>query len=377
MTDLVYRPFGAFRLGLAILVVQQHFLANLAPEGLSAAAQPYEVGSLAVLVFFALSGFVICEAADRVYAGRPGAFLANRLLRIVPLFVAATLATIAVCWLFAVLGTLRLDRAGEGLPEHAFAARNLAVNLLGFVPFSNVAMSFKFVSIAWAVRLEMLFYAAMAGALALAWLGMRLGRERWTLARTSLAVALATAPLFGLAMLRRAPETFTLAPYFWFGGALYFALGTRSRVAGAAVALSLAAIVWEFTARAPHHPGLGFERAAGIQVGMLLAMLAAIAILARCRLAGLLAPLRRIDRALGDLTYALYLSHLAVMVLVLSATSGFTLTGYLTGLALSLPVAVGLHALIEPAVSRARDAIRGGRLPRVPGREPRRALQPS
>lgn len=373
MTDLAYRPFGAFRLLLAILVVQQHFLANLAPEGLSAAAQPYEVGSLAVLAFFALSGFVICEAADRVYAGRPGAFLANRLLRIVPLFLAATLAAVAVCGLFAALGTLRLDRAGESLPENAFTAWNLAANLLGFVPFSNLAMTYKFVSIAWAVRLEMLFYAAVAGALALGWLGSRLGRERWTLARTSFAVALATVPLFGLAMLKRAPETFTLAPYFWFGGALYFALRGRSRGAAVAVALSLAAILWEFAARPPRHPDLGFERAVGVELELLLGMLAAIAILAQCRLAGF----RRADRSLGDLTYALYLSHVAVMVLVLSLTRGFTLTGYLAGLALTLPVAVGFHALIEPAVGRARDAIRGGRLPRLPGRETRKILQPS
>ncbi|WP_298957951.1 acyltransferase [uncultured Methylobacterium sp.] len=358
MTDLAYRPFGAFRLLLAVKVLQQHFLANLAPAGLAQAAQPYEIGSVSVLVFFALSGFVICEAADRVYGGRPGAFLANRLLRIVPLFVAATVLAIAVCWLFHALGTLRLDRSGAGLPAGALSARNLALNLLGFLPFSNVAATFNLVPVAWAVRLEMLFYLAVAVALGLSWLARRLDRPAWTFARTSLAVAALSAPLFVLAVLRRLPETFALAPYFWFGGALYFAVAGRSRGAAAVVAVSLGAIVWEFAARPGQHSGLGFERAVAVQFALLLGLLAAIAGLARLRIGGL----ARTDRALGDLTYALYLSHCAVMVAVLSVTTGFTLPGYLAGLALGVPVALGLHRLIEPAVDRARDAIRGGRL---------------
>ena len=57
------------------------------PEPLATASLPYEVGTIAVAVFFALSGFVICEGADVVYRDRPLAFMSNRLLRILPHFI--------------------------------------------------------------------------------------------------------------------------------------------------------------------------------------------------------------------------------------------------------------------------------------------------
>ena len=87
-----YRYFGSFRLLLATLVMAQHFGADLAPAPLAAALAPYMTGSVAVLVFFALSGFVITEAVDSVYRGRPVPFLTNRLLRIVPHFLLAVVA---------------------------------------------------------------------------------------------------------------------------------------------------------------------------------------------------------------------------------------------------------------------------------------------
>ena len=59
-----YRNFGAFRLLLAVMVMAQHLFAAFAPTDVALLANRYEVGSVAVLVFFALSGFVIVEAVD-------------------------------------------------------------------------------------------------------------------------------------------------------------------------------------------------------------------------------------------------------------------------------------------------------------------------
>ena len=56
------------------LVMAQHFGADLAPAPLAAALAPYMTGGVAVLVFFALSGFVITEAVDSVYRSRSGSF---------------------------------------------------------------------------------------------------------------------------------------------------------------------------------------------------------------------------------------------------------------------------------------------------------------
>ena len=73
MLPLAYRPFGAFRLLLAGLVVFQHFTANAAPAWWHDRFIGLSPGSAAVLVFFAMSGFVIGEAADRIYHARPEA----------------------------------------------------------------------------------------------------------------------------------------------------------------------------------------------------------------------------------------------------------------------------------------------------------------
>ncbi len=105
MLPLAYRPFGAFRLLLAGLVVFQHFTANAAPAWWHDRFIGLSPGSAAVLVFFAMSGFVIGEAADRIYHARPGAFLFNRFLRIAPHFAIAMSASIALHYVLLRAGT--------------------------------------------------------------------------------------------------------------------------------------------------------------------------------------------------------------------------------------------------------------------------------
>ena len=111
-----YRYFGAFRLLLAALVMVQHFGADVAPAPLADALGPFAVGSMAVLAFFALSGFVITEAVDAVYRGRPGAFLTNRLLRIMPHFILAVAFSMLAHAIFRVAGGVRLWRSQRGFP---------------------------------------------------------------------------------------------------------------------------------------------------------------------------------------------------------------------------------------------------------------------
>src|SRR5690554_999911 len=91
-----YRFFGALRFFLALCVVVQHFGSQIAPESIRSAVAPFVPGNCAVMAFFVLSGFIIAEASEIYYRGRPGAFLANRCLRLVPQFVVAMTATIAV-----------------------------------------------------------------------------------------------------------------------------------------------------------------------------------------------------------------------------------------------------------------------------------------
>ena len=87
-----------------------------------------------MLAFFALSGFVIAEAADIAYRGRPVAFLGNRLLRIVPHFVLAMAMSIVLQGYFVAAGTLHVERYAPPPPGSAFSLRNIALNFASILP---------------------------------------------------------------------------------------------------------------------------------------------------------------------------------------------------------------------------------------------------
>ena len=167
-----YRHFGTFRLLLAGLVMLEHFAADLAPARLADAMMPYPVGGLAVLVFFSLSGFVITEAAYCVYRDRAAAFLANRLLRIMPHFVLAVALAMLAHETFLLAEGTRLWRSQPSFPaDIGFAPRNILLNFAGALPLANRLIDYNFLDIAWAVRVEMTFYFAI-------FLALLLGRTR-------------------------------------------------------------------------------------------------------------------------------------------------------------------------------------------------------
>jgi peptidoglycan/LPS O-acetylase OafA/YrhL len=350
-----YRHFGAFRLLLAVLVVLQHFWANLAPEELTLSRQPLEVGSIAVLVFFCLSGFVIFEAADRIYQDKPIAFFANRLLRIVPHFLLAMSIAIFLCFTFFMDGTLRLARDLVFFGDSAFAVQNIILNLFGFLPFFNRGMSYDFIEIAWAIRVEMFFYILVAATLVVVRTTRLIGTERWDLFSVGFWVSVLFVPLFVMAMLGKAPVMFQLEPYFVFGCSLYSIAKCGSRSAQVIAGISLIGIVWQFLALPRQHPALGFERDVDVQFIMLFLLLAMMVGLAFVNFN----KLRRLDRFLGDVTYPLYVSHINVMILLLSVTVGYSYTILYVGLAGSLLVAWAAHAVVDPAAARFRDFVRG------------------
>jgi peptidoglycan/LPS O-acetylase OafA/YrhL len=144
-----YRYFGAFRLLLAALVMVQHFGADLAPASLASALAPYGCGSVAVLVFFALSGFVITEAADSVYRNRPGPFLTNRLLRIVPHFLLAVALAMLAHEFFRIAGGVHLWRSQPSFPDNAFAPSNVLLNFLAIAPIGRRFIDYDFLTITW------------------------------------------------------------------------------------------------------------------------------------------------------------------------------------------------------------------------------------
>ena len=355
-----YRPFGLFRLLLALLVMAQHVLANVAPESLATATLPYEVGTIAVAVFFALSGFVICEGADVVYRDRPLAFMSNRLLRILPHFVLSVATAMFLYALFDRLGMLRLSRDEVWPGEAAFAAQNVAANLFGFLPVVRRFMTSSFMTVAWAISLEMTFYIVVMVALGLS----RAVSGRLSFATSMALLACALAPLFVLALGGRAPPMFLYVPHFAFGCALYFVVSAGKRGSLWVCIASLAGMVLAFNVQPPLHEGLGFARATGAQFSLLAGLIGLMTVLAFAR-AG---SAERIDRWAGDLTYPLYLWHVNVMVVALSVTTGYTLGGLAGTVVASLVVAWALRCLVDPLVDRARDAVRGGTARQSPKR---------
>ena len=349
-----YRHFGGFRLLLAMLVMFQHFAADLAPLPFARAFAPYPVGGIAVLVFFALSGFVITEAIDCIYRERAGAFLGNRLLRIVPHFLLAVALSMLAHEIFRATGGVRLWRSQPSFPAEAFAPANVALNFIGITPFIDRAIDYNFLDITWAVRVEMAFYLMMASCIAI---GRRLpGKSGFAIAAT--AAALLLLPLFIFAVHGRGVRMLEFLPYFAFGAGLYFA--TLGRRAGwLTVALTVPAMLWQSILRQSLEPvaGMPAPSLAG-QLIILVLLLCGLGVLAFSDIA----RWRNTDRVLGGLTYPLYLYHQDVLVLLLTFTVGYSYAVFVIGILLSLLVAMALTTLVDPILSRYRDKIRGGAL---------------
>ncbi len=351
---LTYKHFGGLRLGLALLVVVQHFVGNLAPIGpLYNTLMPEEIGSLAVLVFFCLSGFVITEAAVSVYPEKPVAFITNRFLRIAPHYLAALAISVVIHLVFITLGSIRIAERDVPAPDrfaHAFQLRNLAANLIGFMPGADRLGSFDFVDIVWAVRIEMLFYFLVLACIAIC---LNAQLRRIGLIRLFYAGSLLLVPCLLLAATGKLPAKVGLISYFLFGASLY--LATIGKRTGPLVGLWLAGILLHFFSQPIVNPQGGPARNVVAQAVILAAMLALMTYLAWHRFA----RFKSADRSLGDLSYPLYMHHQNVEIVLFSLAGTFSYAIALVGIPLSVLFSYGMMRLIDPMVNRVRDRIRG------------------
>jgi peptidoglycan/LPS O-acetylase OafA/YrhL len=341
-----YRLLGSYRFLLAILVLLSHTSSFTAPF-----IHRLALGNVGVMLFFVVSGFVISEACDVFYRGRTWQFLANRALKIFPAYWAATMLAYAIF--------TGLDRsAAPDIPELSFAPWPLLVNaslLLAYLKQGNTLLA---ISQAWAVLIECQFYLiaalvfAAAGRLPRGFLG-------WAAATALIAyVAVWQTGTYG-----RFFGGFIHAPFFVLGGVAYVGL-TRPGIRGlrallvAALVLSLHAYV-AYNARGLADPLAGEAAWNLLATGCLFA-------LGLCLFAAL-APRRaspqfeRLDKRLGDITYALYLVHHPIAELAVGlGLRG--LPGFAAILAASLGAATLIHRLVERPAMGLRDALRGVRL---------------
>jgi peptidoglycan/LPS O-acetylase OafA/YrhL len=271
-----------------------------------------------------------------------------------------------LCYVFEAQGVLRVARHENFDAHTAFTATNVALNLFGFFPGAERFMDYGFLVPGWALRVEMLFYLAIAATMTLAVHAARFHKAAIGPAGIGLGMAILTAPLAVLATRGKAPAMLQFAPYFVYGAALYQWTRRPSRVVAALAAAALAGSFLQFAAQPTHNATLGFERAVGAEFTMLALLLATMTGLAFARWP----RFKRADQALGDWTYVLYVSHPNVGILVLSMTVGYSYLNLVAGCALSLIVTLAARALLDPAVDRLRDAIRGRALDREPAPTP-------
>jgi peptidoglycan/LPS O-acetylase OafA/YrhL len=254
------------------------------------------------------------------------------LLRIYPTYWAACLIALAIYLPF-------------GHPELELDAPSVAANLsILFAPQGT----FFWVSLIWAVGIELRFYF-IAALMEFAHLLVK---------RRALVHAVFWAGALALYLVTVASDygrlaTFRHAPYFMLGMSLYYFAAYRTwRAALAAIAALPFAIhaYWIYNAPGPTDLLLSTL----LFVVMLATMLA-------LSFASTAARIVRADKALGDLTYPLYLVHWPVVWLVGQLLPGAGAEGY-GAVALASVAAAALVLLLEQPLMRLRDRVRGRRL---------------
>ncbi len=281
--ELVQALRAVAALSVAVLHVL-HEAIGLDPGGMMTrwhAALPWGAG---VDLFFVISGFVMVYASDDLFGRRraPAIFMTRRLIRIVPLYWAATT-------LFLVIALIARGSTSEGIGS-----------------FTNVAMSYAFLptrrpdgiiqpvySLGWTLNYEMLFYVVFAACI---WQPRR---------RALLAVTMALGA--AMAVHRLVPAQAT-ALVFWtdpimaeflFGMAIATAAARGLRLSGAVrVGLIVSAAILLMAGHLS-----GNDASGPLMTGVPVAILVAAAVL------GQAVRMPRALLILGDASYALYLVH--------------------------------------------------------------------
>ncbi len=320
------------------MVVAFHALEAAAPWS----KMSWPNGSGGVDLFFVISGFVMFTASRRL-AGRPDGwrvFMQRRIERIVPLYWLLTLAKTAI--------TL----AAPGLaPTTRLSAWNLAASFL-FIPARDAAGIVRPVlPVGWTLNYEMLFYVLFAAALALR--------------RNALIVLLPVLLPLGLAGFWRSgewPAVLSLANGLVLelcaGVALAQAMTFFGRLSQLAAACMLSAGLLSLLLV----PACGPWRFLAWGVPALLVVAGTVGLEERLR-----ALLPALALELGDASYAIYLSHVFVLPVLVHALAGARLPPAAATAALLLASLVACPA-VGLALNRFVDAPLQARLRRLPRR---------
>lgn len=298
----------------ALSVVLQHLSPILKDVGIA----PPTGG---VDLFFVLSGYIIGARATAVSAAD---FMARRALRIIPLYWSMVGLAFASAW------------AAPGLFNHASPTLTELVKTLLFVPYRDSAGSVfhPVLVVGWTLNYEMFFYAVFAA-------GRVLTRNAIVPAVLAL---LAIVALFPLLPQGSVVQEFYGSPILLeFAGGLLLTRIQPSRHAPAMVALLIAAV-----------PAVLFGRseAAWVAGAAGMAVVFAAVSLEKQGIAW------RGAVALGDASYALYLSHVFITAAALTAYQAagkaYGIPIAIVALAAACMTALAIHREVEGRISHFR-----------------------
>jgi peptidoglycan/LPS O-acetylase OafA/YrhL len=302
-----YRLLGGLRFSLAMMVVSSHTFVLAFGDGSRDFIAQIGIGNVAVNGFFVLSGFIIAEAVHLFYTGRPGAFLINRALRLVPPFWAATLVSIFVHAWLSRLGVLKLPDY-EILPADMFAPDNLIVQITAIIPIFNFNRvlddargAYYFVRFAWAVFVEFVFVHISGD-------------------RGARFLALVAYTLVGLHFFRYVQGQTGMSMQAVYGIA-------QPRVLVASLMM--------------------------LSLPIVLMLLVSLQVSQRTA---------RVDKWFGDLTYPLYLNHYIVLVAIWSLVEQRSWATQVMAMGLALALAYVMKLAVDVPVASLRDWVRGLRL---------------
>jgi peptidoglycan/LPS O-acetylase OafA/YrhL len=356
-----YRYFGAFRLLLATMVVVQHAVMPFGDLNLQTWLAPLEAGSIAVLLFFVLSGFIISEAAAVLYDRRPVAFALNRIIRIYPPYLIATVLTLIVIAAVEYAGGRDALAVVFAKPVE-FSGMSLVSNALAIFPFVHKVPSLSetvpVLGLAWALRIELFFYAVVAIGLAIA----AFIEQRIVRVLGAFAVGFLLFYLQRFDSLRGTGLEFT--PYFVLGASVYFAIEPgrvrRRAFAGLLAIISTAMIAAHISGQAPLNEAAGYVRNINGQLAVFFMGLSAWLLLIAAPLSAQRFPewLLSTDQRLGELTYPLYLTHMVAIIPCVWLLARPSPLAIVLVVALALGLAAVVNWGVEAPLSKLRRRIR-------------------
>ena len=322
----VYRVFGSYRFVLALLVLVSH-AAMWLPQGVGKLA----LGNVGVMSFFVLSGFVIAEALDIFYRDSIMRFAANRFLKLYPTY-----------WVVAALSVAVFAYIGHPLPVTFLSLATNFTIVLGHLKFAN---NLLFVSVAWAVIVELFFYIIFA----IIWFT---SRGRGTV--VAIAAVFFVFCYVSIAISGQYTRSFSFlrhVPYFVLGASYYWSVTRRHPIPLALVAVSLILAIHSYFV----YNSVNVNEAVFASLAL---FGVSVSVFAGLALVSASTSFKKIDRRLGDYTYTIYLAHWVVIefvsTLMLSGTEKFLGT-----LLASAALAVLINVTVERPLVHVRTLVRG------------------